>query len=130
MDMNNSEIRFFRFLSEKLNLNEDDAETFVALQKEVQADSLTTKGDLADLRTALKGDIAELRTELKGGISELKNEMVLQESRLENKITQSSASLKVSMERYRSNVLWAVVLFWLAQVGVFLGFAYRLFPGL
>lgn len=119
MQMNNTEIKFFRFLSTKLNLSEDDAETFIALQKEVQADNLATKGDLADLRTDLKGDI-----------SELKNEMVSLESRLENKITESSASLKVSMERYRSNLLWVVVLFWLAQVGVFLGFAYRLFPGL
>ena len=123
MDMNNTEIRFFRFLSTKLNLSEDDAETFIALQKEVQADSLATKGDLADLRTDLKGDIAKLRTELK-------TDMVSLESRLDNKITESSASLKVSMERYRSNVLWVVVLFWLAQVGVFLGFAYKLFPGL
>ena len=108
MTMNNAEIKFYRFLSNKLNLNEDDAETFITLQKEVQASSLATKADIA----------------------ELKNEMVSQESRLENKITQSSAELKVSLERYRSNILWALLLFWLTQVGVFLGFAYKLFPGL
>lgn len=117
--MNNPEIDFYRFLNTKLNLSEEDAETFITLQKKIQADSLATKSDLSDLRT-----------DLKEGIAGLKNEMVLQESRLETKITESSSSLKVSMERYRSNVLWAVVIFWLAQVGVFLGFAYRLFPGM
>ena len=123
MEMNNTEIKFFRFLSDKLNLSKDDAETFITLQKEVQADSLATKADLADLRTDIKGDLVDLR-------AELKTDMVSLESRLDNKITESSASLKVSMERYRSNLLWVVVLFWLAQVGVFLGFAYKLFPGL
>jgi hypothetical protein len=112
MDMNNAEIKYFRFLSSKLNLNKDDAETFIALQKEVQASNLATKGDISDLRRELKGDIAELKGELS------------------SKITQNSAELKVSMERYRSNVFWAVVIFWLAQVGVFLVFAYKLFPGL
>jgi hypothetical protein len=112
MDMNNAEIKYFRFLSSKLNLNEDDAETFIALQKEVQASNLATKGDISDLRSELKGDIAELKGELK------------------NIITESESRTGIKLERYRSNVLWAVVIFWLAQVGVFLGFAYKLFPGL
>ena len=126
MEMNNPEIKFYRFLSDKLNLSKDDAETFITLQKEVQADSLATKGNLADLRTDLKGDIADLKTE----ISDLRTEVKSDFSTLKTKITESSASLKVSMERYRTNILWVVVLFWLAQVGVFLGFAYKLFPGL
>ena len=88
------------------------------------------KSDIAELRTDLKGDLGDLRTELKGDIADLRTETKTNINALETKITESSASLKVSMERYRTNILWVVVLFWLAQVGVFLGFAYKLFPGL
>ena len=148
MQMNNAEIKFFRFLSTKLNLSEDDAETFITLQKEVQADSLATKGDLTDLRTALKADTSQLRielkddiakvrtelksdlagvrTELKGDITDVKGEMV----KIKTAITESESRTGVKLERYRTNILWTVVLFWLAQVGIFLGFAYKLFPGL
>lgn len=40
------------------------------------------------------------------------------------------ARLEVEIAKSRSSILWAVALFWLAQVGVFLGFAYKLFPGM
>lgn len=132
MEMNTAEIKFFKLLR-KINLSEDDAETFIALQKEIQADNLATKGDIFELKTELKSDINEVRGDIKGIRGELvvlKAGISTSAAGLEAKIIESSATLNVVMERNRTNILWAVVLFWLAQVGIMLGFAYKLFPGL
>jgi len=74
--MESVEIDFYELLK-KYNFSEEDAKKFVQLQKELHQETLATKADLANLKSALT---------------------------------------------------WRMFLFWLTQIGVFLGFAYKLFP--
>ncbi|MGB3588616.1 MAG: hypothetical protein WBA23_18860 [Tunicatimonas sp.] len=53
------------------------------------------------------------------------------EMQLQNLATKEDiAKLEIQIEKSKASILWTVVIFWLAQVGVFLGFAYKMFPGL
>ena len=87
MQMDNPEIKFYRFLNAKLNLSEEDAETFIALQKEIQADKLATKGDLAEGNRDLSGQITDVK-----------------------------ALLDVKIAQAKTALTWRMFIFWLGQV--------------
>ena len=40
------------------------------------------------------------------------------------------ADLKAELGKVESTLTWRIFMFWLAQIGVFLAFAYRIFPGM
>ncbi len=105
-----AEISFHNLLK-KYNFSEEDASKFVALQKQMQSESLASKVDVSDLKTALKADIADLKSSTDISIADLKN------------------STDVNIANVKSALTWRMFLFWLTQIGVFLAFAYRIFPG-
>ena len=98
MQMDNPEIKFYRFLNAKLNLSEEDAETFIALQKEIQADKLATKGDLAEVNRDLSGQISHVEKDLSG------------------KITAVKAELNIKIAQTKTALTWRMFIFWLGQV--------------
>jgi DNA-binding transcriptional MerR regulator len=73
---------------------EPQAEAVIAaVQDGTEAADLTTKADLAELRTELKAEIAELRMELKADIADLRSELRQAELRLEAKIEAIKADI-------------------------------------
>lgn len=40
------------------------------------------------------------------------------------------ADLKAAIARTETTLTWRIFMFWLAQIGVFIAFAYKIFPGM
>ena len=95
--METAEIQFYELLK-RHNFNSEDAEKFVGLQKEMQTQHLATKEDLRDVKAELTAEIAEVK-----------------------------AGLTMSIAQAKTAITWRVFIFWLAQIGVLLGIAYKVF---
>ncbi|MEM9829387.1 MAG: hypothetical protein AAF944_02050 [Bacteroidota bacterium] len=98
-----AEIAFYNILKKKFS--EEDASKLVALQKQMYAVNLATKADLTQTESQIKTNLAQPE-------SQLKTDLAQTESRIKTTLT------------------WRIFAFWLTQVGVFLAFAYRIFPGM
>ena len=73
---------------------EPQAEAVIAaVQEGTEGTNLTTKADLAELRTELKAEIAEFRAEFKAEIADLRSELRQSELRLEAKIEAIKADI-------------------------------------
>ena len=104
--METAEIQFYELLK-RHNFNSEDAEKFVGLQKEMQTQHLATKEDLKAEIADVKAEIANVRLE----------------------ITEVKAELTMSIAQAKTAITWRVFIFWLAQIGVLLGIAYKVFSG-
>ena len=113
--METAEIQFYELLK-KHNFNSEDAEKFVGLQKEIQTQHLATKEDLREAKTELTAEIAEVKLEIANVKAELTTE-----------IAEVKAELTMSIAQAKTAITWRVFIFWLAQIGVLLGIAYKVF---
>ena len=124
--METAEIQFYELLK-KHNFNSEDAEKFVGLQKEMQTQHLATKEDLREAKTELTAEIANVKAELTTEIAEVKLEIANVKAELTTEIAEVKAELTMSIAQAKTAITWRVFIFWLAQIGVLLGIAYKVF---
>jgi len=94
---------------------EPQAEAVIAaVQEGTEGTNLTTKADLAELRTELKAEIAEFRAEFKAEIADLRSELRQSELRLEAKIEAIKADI---LNRVFGLILGTLVVNIIAIVG-------------
>jgi len=67
-------------------------------------ESVATKSDLAEVRTALKQDIAEVRTELKQEIAEVRTELKQEIAEVRTEIAQVRTELKQEIAEVRTEI--------------------------
>ena len=135
--METAEIQFYELLK-KHNFNSEDAEKFVGLQKEMQTQHLATKEDLREAKTELTTEIVNVKTELTAEIANVKAELTAEianvkleianvKAELTTEIAEVKAELTMSIAQAKTAITWRVFIFWLAQIGVLLGIAYKVF---
>ena len=124
--METAEIQFYELLK-RHNFNSEDAEKFVGLQKEMQTQHLATKEDLRDVKAELTAEIAEVKLDIANAKAELTTEIANVKAELTTEIAEVKAGLTMSIAQAKTAITWRVFIFWLAQIGVLLGIAYKVF---